>query len=198
MLAVHSNMPRSPRCYIPGVSVHVIQRGNNRAAIFTGRSDYEVFLELLRRSARRFDVWVHAFTLMTNHYHLLVTPPTADALPPMMKSLDGGYVRYYNRRHQRIGTLWNGRYRGLLIEDERYWLTCLRYIEQNPARAGMAADLGTYPWTSYRAHALGQWPNWLASHPLYDSLGSSSAERQSAYRALCGSAVDPDDALLVR
>jgi putative transposase len=120
-----------------GLSVHVIQRGNNRGTIFALQNDYENFLELLRRASRDYAVFVHAFVLMTTHFHLIATPTSEDGLPKMMKALDGGYVRYYNKRQQRVGTLWNGRYRGLLIDDERYWLTCLRYVEQNPVRAVM-------------------------------------------------------------
>ena len=104
---------------------------------------------------------------MTNHFHLMVTPSSAGSLPKMMKAADGGYVRYYNRRQQRLGTLWNGRYRGLLIEDERYWLTCLRYVEQNPVRARMVAAPEEYVWSSHAAHTFGRWPQWLTPHPTY-------------------------------
>src|SRR5258708_3103737 len=120
-------MPRPHRVFIVGLSVHVIQRGNNRIPIFGSSNDFEQFLELLRCAGRKFCVIVHAFVLMTNHYHLIVTPTSDGGLPKMMKALDGGYVRYFNKRQQRIGTLWNGRYRGRPIQDERYWLTCLRY-----------------------------------------------------------------------
>lgn len=191
-------MPRTHRCFIPGLSVHVIQRGNNRVPIFGFENDFEHFIELLRSSARDFTVAVHAYVLMTNHFHLLVTPTSDTGLPRMMKSLDGGYVRYYNRRHERIGTLWNGRYRGLAVKDERYWLTCLRYIEQNPVRAGMAETPDGYPWSSYSAHAFGRWPTWLTPHAIYQALGTQDGERQLAYRVLCRQAVDPNDALLRR
>ena len=191
-------MPRLRRFFAPGISVHVIQRGNNRVKIFGIRDDYEHFLELLRSSARRWSVAVHAYVLMTNHFHLLVTPTSEPGLPKMMKSLDGGYVRYYNQRHERVGTLWSGRYRGLSITDERYWLTCLRYIEQNPVRAGMATAPNDYLWSSYAAHGFGKWPAWLTPHFLYQGLGAQEAERQHAYRALCGQSVDKNDALLVR
>jgi REP-associated tyrosine transposase len=190
-------MPRSRRIFVAGISVHVIQRGNNRVPIFACRNDFEYFLELLRRFARNFCVTLHAFVLMTNHYHLIVTPTTDKALPKMMKSLNGGYVRYFNRRQERIGTLWNGRYRGLLIEDERYWLTCLRYVEQNPVRAGMVQTPVNYEWSSYRAHAFGKWPAWLTPHAVYQSLGRDDGERQRAYRELSGRPVKSDDPLLI-
>jgi putative transposase len=190
-------MPRGRRTFIPGISVHVIQRGNNRVPIFGSSNDFEQFLELLRRSARNFCVTLHAFVLMTTHYHLIVTPTSVAGLPKMMKALDGGYVRYFNKRQERIGTLWNGRYRGLPLEDERYWLTCLRYIEQNPVRAGMVQAPHDYQWSSYSAHAFGRWPTWLTPHTVYQSLGRDDGERQRAYRELCGRSVKSDDPLLI-
>jgi len=191
-------MPRRLRLFVIGLSVHVIQRGNNRGSIFGVQSDYENFLELLTRASRKYAVFIHAFVLMTTHFHLIATPTSEEGLPRMMKALDGGYVRYYNRRQQRVGTLWNGRYRGLPIDDERYWLTCLRYVEQNPVRAGMVQTPNEYEWSSYAAHAFGKWPSWLTPHVIYQSLGSSDGERQRAYRQLCARPVNPDDALLIR
>jgi putative transposase len=191
-------MPRAHRVFPRGLSVHIIQRGNNRGAIFDLPTDYEHFLELLWRTARKYAVAIHAYVLMTTHFHLMVTPTSEAALPKMMQALDGGYVRYYNRRQQRVGTLWNGRYRGLVIDDERYWLTCLRYVEQNPVRAGMVETPDAYAWSSYAAHAFGKWPPSLTPHFLYQSLGPSDGERQRAYRHLCARPVSPDDALLVR
>ena len=172
-----------------------MQRGNNRSAIFSTPVDYEVFLDLARTVAGQRQVAVHAYALMTNHYHLLVTPETSDGIPRMMKALNGRYVRYYNRRYQRVGTLWNGRYRGISIGDERYWLTCLRYIEQNPARAGITEDLASYPWSSYRIHATESTaPTWLMTHPIYAGLGTTDAERQLAYRSICANLIDPGEA----
>jgi putative transposase len=191
-------MPRRRRIFIVGLSAHIIQRGNNRAPIFGTPTDYHHFLELLQRFARGYYVAIHAFVLMTNHYHLILTPLSDGGIPKMMKALDAGYVRYFNKRQNRIGTLWNGRYRGLPIEDERYWLTCLRYIEQNPVRAGMVQSPDHYPWSSYAAHAFGRWPAWLTPHSVYQSLGRTDGERQRAYREICGQSVKPDDPLLLR
>jgi REP-associated tyrosine transposase len=196
-LAGNDAMPRSRRIFTVGVSVHVIQRGNNRLSIFKSPNDHEYFLELLRRSARSHFVSVHGFVLMTTHFHLIVTPMSTGGLPKMMKALDSGYVRYFNKRQERIGTLWNGRYRGLAITDERYWLTCLRYIEQNPVRAGMVHTPNDYQWSSYSAHAFGRWPVWLTPHAVYQSLGREDKERQQAYRELCGQSVKSDDPLLI-
>jgi putative transposase len=165
--------------------------------IFGSTSDREHFLEILRRAARNFCVNLHGFVLMSTHYHLIATPSSNSGLPKMMKELDSGYVRYFNKRQKRVGTLWNGRYRGLSIEDERYWLTCLRYIEQNPVRAGMVTSPSEYEWSSYPAHAFGRWPSWLTPHLVYQSLGRSDGERQCAYRQLCGETVPSDDPLLL-
>jgi putative transposase len=177
-------MARRPRLFIPGLSVHVIQRGNNRQSIFTQRADYEVFLAFLQAASMRHGVAVHGYALMTNHTHIIATPDHPAALPQTMKELSGRYVQYYNRKYERIGTLWSGRHRALLIGDERYWLTCLRYVEQNPVRAQMVRSADVYPWSSYRVHALGADTDWLVPHRVYVTLGHSSEERQTAYRAL--------------
>ena len=178
-------MARQLRVYIPGISFHVIHRGNNRVSIFGESIDYEVFLSILQAQTRRYGVSVHAYTLMTNHYHLIVTPSDKRALPMTMKSVGIRYVQYFNRKYERVGTLWCGRYRSLIIEDERYWLTCLRYVEQNPVRAGMVTDPAAYRWSSYGVHGLGKHSEWLDLHAVYGALGRSPEERQLAYRALC-------------
>ena len=126
---------RRRRLYVPGLSAHVFQRGHNRSVIFDEASDYDHFVALMRHSARRYGTDVHAFALMSNHYHLMATPSHAKALPETMKAIDCGYTKYYNHKHGRMGTLWNARYRSKLIQDEGYWLTCLRYVELNPLRA---------------------------------------------------------------
>ena len=130
---------------------------------------------------------------MTNHFHLIATPEGPNSLSNAVKELAGRYSQFFNYKHKRIGTLWNGRYRAILIDTEAYWLTCLRYVEQNPVRAGMATRPDDYRWSSYAAHAHGQWPAWLSPHPLYQALGPDSDARQQAYRALCGAAVTRDE-----
>jgi putative transposase len=171
------------------MSVHVIHRGNNRGSIFRDDVDYVVFLAMLQAAADRYGLAVHVYVLMTNHYHLIVTPSDACALPQAMKALGVRYVLYFNRKYKRVGTLLSGRYRALSICDERYWLTCLRYIEQNPVRAGMVENAGAYRWSSYGVHALGKGQDWLQPHRVYLSLGGNPDERQSAYRALCADPV---------
>jgi putative transposase len=179
-------MARLPRFFVRGLSVHVIQKGNNGTAVFGDHTDYETFLTLLRAAAHEHDVAIHAYVLMTNHFHLIVTPQQCVSLPGMMRTLDGEYVRFFNDKYARTGTLWNGRYRALLLDTESYWLTCLRYIEQNPVRAGMVTSPDEHCWSSYAAHALGRWPAWLSPHPVYLALGKTGDDRQRVYRAIWG------------
>jgi putative transposase len=186
-------MGRRPRIFIPGVSVHVIHRGNNRGAIVRDDRDRWTFLALLRRAIERHQLAVHGCVLVDTHYHLLATPADADSLTGTMKELGERYVRYFNDRHHRSGTLWNGRYRSLLIHDDRYWLTCLRYIEQNPVRAKMVRAPEAYRWSSYRLHALGEEADWLTPHWLYLALGSTPQERQLAYQSICDVSVTPSE-----
>lgn len=176
---------RRRRLYVPGLSAHVFQRGHNRSVIFDEASDYDHFVALMRHSARRYGTDVHAFALMSNHYHLIATPSHAKALPKTMKAIDCGYTKYYNHKHGRMGTLWNARYRSKLIQDEGYWLTCLRYVELNPLRAHLVRTPAEYRWTSYRVHAFGAFNDWLVPHRVYLQLGETPSERQAAYRAIC-------------
>jgi len=191
-------MPRPFRLYIEGLSVHVMHRGINRMAIFDEDDDYHVFLRIVRYGARQEGVDVHAFTLMPNHYHLEVTPRHALALARAMKRVHSDYTCYYNRKHRRTGTIWGTRPRTVLIEDERQWLTCLRYIEQNPVRAGLVSRLQDYPWSSYRVHALGEPTSWLALHPVYLALGASPRARQQAYAAMCATSLTESELTVQR
>lgn len=184
------------RVFLPEVSVHVIRRGNNRAPIFGDEADHELIVALLEFTSGRRGVDVHGYTMMTNHYHLMVTPRSATALPQMMRDLGREYVLRYNRKYGRIGTLWAGRHRAIPITNERYWLTCLKYIEQNPVRANMVAHPSDYKWSSFRAHGLGEPQPWLTPHPVYVALGSTPEDRQAAYLALCSEALN--DAELTR
>jgi REP-associated tyrosine transposase len=189
-------MPNRPRGFVPGVSLHVRQRGNNRCAVFGDDEDYESYLLMLRSASARYEVAVHGFSLMTTHTHLQITPSTEVGASAVMKELGVRYVLYFNRRYQRVGTLWTGRFRAKPIDDERYWITCLRYIEQNPVRANIVVQADQYRWSSYRAHAFGDAVEWLASHPALDALGSNPDQRQAAYRSIC--AVPLNTAELVR
>jgi putative transposase len=191
-------MPRCPRPFVPGLSHHVIQRGNNRSAIFRVPHDYRVYLELLRDASDRCGVDIHGYVLMTNHTHLIATPSAASSLPKMMKRIGEIYVPSFNRQYERTGTLCEGRYRGSLIEDEKYWLTCLRYIELNPVRAGMVPNPELYEWSSYRAHAYGRQDPLLTPHPLFLALGRTSVDRQHAWQATCSAPIDDDTLITIR
>lgn len=177
-------MARLPRLTLAGYPHHVIQRGNNRQVIFADRQDFEAMLALLAENAQKFGVAVHAYVLMDNHFHLLVTPATDDALPLMMQAVGRSYVRYFNDRHGRSGTLWEGRYRSTLIETERYLLACMAYIDLNPVRAGMVGQALGWPWSSH-AHYLGQRIDRLVTpHALYWALGNTPFAREAAYAEL--------------
>lgn len=178
-------MARQPRLSLAGVPLHVIQRGNNRSACFRSDADRRHFLEWLGMQARRHSVAVHAYVLMSNHVHLLMTPQQSDgAIGLVMKFLGQHYVQYFNRVYGRTGSLWEGRFRSCLVDRETYLLTCHRYIEMNPVRAGMVARPDDYPWSSYRANALGQIDPLLSAHPVVAALGRTPDERHEAYKEM--------------
>ena len=177
-------MARLPRLTLPGYPHHVIQRGNNRQAIFSSPADYQTLLDLLRINAEKFGVAIHAWVLMTNHFHLLATPQTADALPQMMQAVGRSYVRYFNDAQGRTGTLWEGRYKSTLIQTDRYLLACMAYIDLNPVRAGLVAQAGDYAWSSH-GHYIGRKTDKLITpHPLYWELGNTPFAREAAYADL--------------
>lgn len=175
-------MPRLPRLILPGQAHHIILRGNNRQAIFFSDHDREQLLKTLAEVAALHQVAIHAYVLMDNHLHLLATPQHEEGLSRMMQSLGRRYVAWFNTRHQRSGTLWEGRFRAGLIESERYFMACMRYIELNPVRAGLCADPEQWRWSS-AGHHLGLVRDMLVKeHELYWSLGNTPFEREHAYR----------------
>ena len=177
-------MARLPRLTLAGYPHHIIQRGNNRQLIFADTQDFETMLALLAENARKFAVAVHAYVLMDNHFHLLATPATAEALPLMMQAVGRSYVRYFNNRHGRSGTLWEGRYRSTVIESERHLLACMVYIDLNPVRAGMVGQAAEWRWSSH-AHSVGLRADGLITpHALYWALGNTPFAREAAYGAL--------------
>ena len=149
-------MPRRPRLILPGIPLHIIQRGNNRQACFYADEDCRNYLVWLQEYANRNRCAPHAYVLMTNHVHLLVTPQTAEGAGQLMKQLGQRYVQYVNRTYRRTGTLWEGRFRSCLTQEEHYVLACYRYIELNPIRAGMVEHPAEYLWSSYRANTQGE------------------------------------------
>ena len=182
-------MSRLGRYFLPGLPFHVIQRGNNRQPIFFAPEDYRLYLAWLGDAAAALKVKVHAYVLMTNHVHLLLTPATESGIPRLMQRLGRLYVGHVNKTYGRTGTLWEGRYRAAPIEADAYLLACYRYIELNPVRARVTRKPETYPWSSYGAHALGEAPSGAAGalirdHATYLALGKDAKARQKAYRGL--------------
>ena len=177
-------MPRRSRIHLDGVPLHIVQRGHNREPCFFAEDDYTSYLHWLGEALTDSECALHAYVLMTNHVHLLVTPRKAEAVPKLIISLGRRYVHYINRSYRRTGTLWDSRYKSSLVQEETYLLKCQRYIELNPVRAAMVDDPVHYRWTSYRAYGLGQPDMLLSPHPLYRALGRDDKERQEAYRAL--------------
>lgn len=182
-------MSRLPRPVLSQVPLHIIQRGNNRLRCFFNDADHMVYLDLLKACAHRARCQVHAYVMMTNHVHLLVTPSSPSAPAEMMKLLGQRYVQYVNRRYCRTGSLWEGRYRSCLVQDERYLLTCQRYIELNPVRAQMVTHPADYRWSSYRCNAHGDASELITPHLVYTQLGSHSVARELAYRDLFDSVI---------
>lgn len=183
-------MPRRSRMWIREVPLHIIQRGNNRAACFFADEDYRFYLHWLRLNAENYGCAIHAYVLMTNHVHLLLTPQEVGAASRLMQCLGRRYVQYVNRAYRRSGTLWEGRFKASLVDAERYLLSCYRYIELNPVRAGMAEHSAEYAWSSYRHHAHGITDSLITDHRLYDALGATPEARAEAYRSLFKSVMD--------
>lgn len=177
-------MPRRPRVHLDKVPLHIVQRGHNRDACFYAEEDYHTYLHWLGIALKEADCQLHAYALMTNHVHLLITPRKAEAVPRLMISLGRRYVQYINTAYRMTGTLWDGRYKSSLIQAETYLLACMRYIELNPVTAAMVDDPAHYRWTSYRANGLGRAEALITPHSLYAALGDSDKARQSTYRAL--------------
>lgn len=184
-------MARLPRLTLAAHPHHIIQRGNNRQAICLDSADFHALKDALDTSAQRFQVAVHAFVLMDNHFHLLATPPTDEALPKMMQALGRNYVRYFNDRHLRSGTLWEGRYKSTVIESDRYLLACMVYIDLNPVRSGMVAHAADYPWSSYAHYSGIRADKLLRSHPLVWNLGNTPFAREAAYAELVQTGLTP-------
>ena len=184
-------MPRRARLALPNVPLHIIQRGNNRQACFYADEDYRFYLDWLREHADKSGCQIHAYVLMTNHVHLLISAAQPDAPGALMKALGQRYVQYVNRTYRRSGTLWEGRFRSCLTQEESYLLACQRDIELNPVRAGMVAHPAEYRWSSYRGNAQGDSDGLLKPHAVYLALGKDAASREAAYRELFHTASEP-------
>ena len=185
-------MARLPRFVLPGYPQHVIQRGNNRQTILLEEPDYWFLWEKLQAAAQKFLCDVHAYVLMPNHFHLLITPRQDDGIGKLMQYVGRYYVQYFNRRYQRTGTLWEGRYRATLLDPGAYLLLCNRYVELNPVRAGYAEKPQDYDWSSYGFNANGRDDGLVTPHPEYQNLGRTHKARQSAYRKTFSHPIDDD------
>lgn len=185
-------MPRRPRFCPAGLPVHVVQRGNNRQVCFATDADIAAYANWLGEYAKKFSVEIHGWVFMTNHVHLLLTPKDDSGVSKLMQTLGRLYVRHFNYSYQRTGTLFEGRYKSSVVQQEEYLLSCLRYIELNPVRAGMVVDPGDYRWSSYRAHALGLKPKMWTPHPLYLGLGNTNHEQESCYRGWIGESLSSE------
>ncbi|KJV06492.1 REP-associated tyrosine transposase, partial [Methylocucumis oryzae] len=177
-------MARLARVCPIGIPQHVIQRGNNRQVCFADEQDFAAYAGWLKDSSKKYQVEIHAWVLMSNHVHLLCTPQSPNALSQLMQSLGRQYVRYFNLRHQRTGTLWEGRFKSCLVQEDDYLMQLYRYIELNPVRAGMVKQPSDYVWSSYRINALGKPSELCTPHAVYLALGKDTNERQANYRDL--------------
>jgi putative transposase len=194
-------MARLPRYVIPGQPQHIIQRGNNRQAIFAAEADYQFFRDALVEAAAEHGLGIHAYVWMTNHVHLLASPEFERTVGKVFQSVGRRYVQYFNYTYHRSGTLWEGRYRATVVDSEHYLLTVMRYIELNPVRAGLVAHPRDYPWSSYGFNALGAKglnADWIRPHQEYRGLGRTAADRQAAYRQLFRGAISRADLAEIR
>ncbi|NQZ08271.1 MAG: transposase [Algicola sp.] len=191
-------MPRSNRHFIPNIPFHVVQRGNNHSICFFNYNDYVAYLAMLKKSAAEQGCKVHALILMTNHVHLLVTPQDKHSISKMMQCLGTNYVLYINRTYGRSGTLWEGRFKAVLVDSERYFFAVSRYIELNPVRANMVNTPADYRWSSFHHNALGIDSSLITPHPLYTNLAMDQEQRLAAYRDLFCEALSDEDILMIR
>ncbi|NOQ88295.1 MAG: transposase [Gammaproteobacteria bacterium] len=191
-------MPRKPRMYLPDVPCHIIQRGNNRDATFFAEQDYQFYLECLYDAAKKYHVKIHAYVLMTNHVHLLMTPQLKESISLVMQSIGRRYVQYINKEYRRTGTLWESRHKASLIDAESYLLVCSRYIEMNPVNANMVNHPSQYKWTSYMCNAHGESNRLISPHETYNRPGLCEEERRQAYASLFDDVVDTKEMQVVR
>ena len=191
-------MPRRARMYLPGFPYHLVQRGNNRSACFFDAEDREYYLDLLSQVLVRCGVALHAYVLMTNHIHLLVTPEHADSISRMTRLVGSRYAQFVNKKYHRTGTLWEGRHKSSPVDTQTYLLKCYRYIEMNPVRALMVSGPEEYPWSSYATNAMGIDNELVSPHQAYRCLGTSKKERCIAYAEIVNQALDHQSVEAIR
>jgi len=180
-------MARKPRFFVPGQYYHVIQRGNNKSKIFYNNDDYKCFINIIRKGLDKYPCKIYSYCLMDNHFHLLMSPGNNDSISEFMKFIGIKYVQYLNRRLNRSGTLWDGRFKSYFIENERYFLTCICYIEMNPVKAKLVKRPESFKWSSYSVRAYGSDNDIVTYDPWYEGLAHDPKERQLVYRKLISS-----------
>ena len=185
-------MPRTARLILPGMPCHIIQRGHNRSACFGSTGDYRLYLRILEEQALDHDCKVHAYVLMTNHIHLLLTPAKANGVSQMMRFVGQQYVRYYNKKYDRTGSMWEGRFKSCVVDTDTYLLACYRYIEMNPVRAGMVKRPVDYAWSSYAINAGLKTSSLVTPHETFLNLGNDSLARGANYQKLVAELLDAD------
>jgi len=191
-------LPRKPRFFLPNVPVHITQRGHSRAPVFFENADYFAYLKWVEEAADRYECDIHAYVLMTNHVHFLVTPNNKQSVSQMMQHIGRCYTPYINYTYGTSGSIWEGRFKASLIQDEQYLLTCMRYIELNPVRANMISNPAQYRWSSYRCNAQGKENQLITQHSLYQRLGRTKHDRCESYKALFKAHLDPEDLMGIR
>jgi putative transposase len=191
-------MPRKARMYLPGVPAHVVQRGNNRDACFFAEEDFQFYKEVLAEGLKRYGAQLHAYCLMTNHVHLLITPHFTDSISRILQHIGRQYVCYINKTYKRSGTLWEGRHKSSLVDAENYLLACYRYIELNPVVAGMVKMPNEYPWSSYPANAHGKNDLLLTPHEIYLRIHPDKLVREKEYRELFRANLSMEDVHAIR
>ncbi len=191
-------MARRPRIFVPGHPVHVVQRGNNKGQVFFSSKDAESYLGWLKEAAVEHGLAVHAYVLMNNHVHMLLTPETAFSLPRAMRDLNWAYTRHVNQAQGRTGGLWEGRYKACVVNAEDYFFACSRYIELNPVRAGLAKTPGAYRWSSYKHNAEAKDDAVIRPHALYTAQGATPEARAAAYKTLFDGALGAETLEAIR
>ena len=185
-------MPRKPRFVIPDVPMHVVQRGHSGNPVFIEEADYQAYIKWLKEGAKRYHCAIHAYVLMTNHIHILTTPADTQGVSRMMQYIGRFYVPYINHTYGTSGSIWEGRYKASLVQEENYLLICMRYIELNPVRANMVRYPAQYRWSSFRCNGQGKEDELVTHHPLYKSLGNDKRACAHAYKGLFKARLDKD------
>lgn len=187
-------MPRKPRIYLAGYPQHIVLRGHNRESILRSLADFRYFYRCLKEAAGKHALSIHAWVFMHNHVHLLATPGGAATLSLVIQSVGRRYAQYFNKRYDRSGALWEGRYKAAVVDSETYLLICYRYIELNPVRAGIVTNPGDYPYSSFHRNALGKTDSLVTPHQIYQDLVGEASEMVTKkglqrYRALFDTAL---------